>query len=150
YPELMQGTAAGRGELIGDLVEEATGEAVTMQPVEIDAAVVSGEIAKVDQFVGDGDPEPPPDVVVATAGQPDRVGTGSLPQRTDGLGGRQPSQRFDQLADLVTGQPEVSPAALAHHVQQPGVAELAQMSARSGGADSCFTSEHAGRQSPPV
>jgi hypothetical protein len=111
HPELAQGAVAGRGELIDDLVEEATGEAVTMQPIEIDAAIMSGEIATIDQLVGDGDPEPPADVVVATAGQPDRVGTGSLPQRTDGLGGRQPGQRFDQLADLVTGQPEVSPAA---------------------------------------
>ncbi|MGH3549544.1 MAG: hypothetical protein ACRDQU_15855 [Pseudonocardiaceae bacterium] len=46
HAEPAQRTAAGFGELVGDLFQETTDEPVAARPVEIDAAVVTNEVAR--------------------------------------------------------------------------------------------------------
>lgn len=68
YAEPAECAATGVGELIGDVVADPASEPITVQPAQVDSAVVSGEALLIDQSGGDRDAEPAGDVVVAAAG----------------------------------------------------------------------------------
>jgi hypothetical protein len=78
YAEPAECAATGVGELIGDVVVDPTSEPITVQPAQVDSAVVSGEALLIDQSGGDRDAEPAGDVVVAAAGKPDGVCPGAF------------------------------------------------------------------------
>jgi len=55
----------------------------------------------------------------------------AFPQGAHGRGGSQPGQCFEQFTDLRAGHPVITVAAMAFHVEQPGLDQFGQV--RAGG-----------------
>ena len=78
--ELCQIFSTSHGELIEGVIENAPGEAGTAAALRVNAAVTATKVCQVDEPVADGHGEPAPQMVIATASQPQRMCPGALPQ----------------------------------------------------------------------
>ena len=112
--------------------------------------VAADHVAGVEQRLEDRDAESAGEMVVARAGQAQRLGARALPQRSDRRGRRHLRERLEQLAAVRAGQPVVPVAALGQHLEQPGVREPGEMAGRRRRGDPRLARQHARGKGAPV
>ena len=139
----------GVGQLVPEVVA-GTAQGVMAVAARVIATVAADERLAIEQAAHDSHAEAARDMVVAGARRAQPRRAGALPQRADGPRRREAPQLLEQLADLGTGQPVVAVPAMGFDGQQPGVGELAEVTAGGRPADTRFVGQDAGGQRPAV